>query len=38
MVSLMVFMMLYSPTEQLISLCMTMLSRHFEFQARPPNI
>jgi|Transcript_17300 STE24 endopeptidase len=33
MVSLMVFMMLYSPTEQLISLCMTMLSRHFEFQA-----
>mmetsp|Transcript_100713 Transcript_100713/g.260171 ORF Transcript_100713/g.260171 Transcript_100713/m.260171 type:complete len:432 (+) Transcript_100713:62-1357(+) len=33
MVSLMVFMMLYSPTEQFISLCMTMLSRTFEFQA-----
>jgi STE24 endopeptidase len=33
MVSLMIFMMLYSPTEQFISLCMTMLSRRFEFQA-----
>merc|ERR1712039_473070 len=33
MVSLMIFMLLYSPTEQLISLCMTMLSRTFEFQA-----
>jgi len=33
MVSLMVFMMLYSPTEQTITLLMTLLSRTFEFQA-----
>mmetsp|Transcript_121317 Transcript_121317/g.258981 ORF Transcript_121317/g.258981 Transcript_121317/m.258981 type:complete len:427 (-) Transcript_121317:216-1496(-) len=33
MVSLMVFMLLYSPTEQLLSLCITILSRSFEFQA-----
>jgi len=33
MVSLMVFMMLYSPTEQLLSLMMTSMSRKFEFQA-----
>jgi STE24 endopeptidase len=33
MVSLMVFTMLYSPTEQLLSLMMTSLSRRFEFQA-----
>jgi len=33
MVSLMIFMMLFNPTEQLVSLLMTMLSRTFEFQA-----
>lgn len=33
MVSLMTFMMLYSPTEQLLSLLMTIQSRKFEFQA-----
>merc|ERR1719253_1429305 len=33
MVSLMIFMMLYSPTQQLLGMCMTMLSRTFEFQA-----
>lgn len=33
MISLMVFMMLYSPTEQLLTLLMTMQSRKFEFQA-----
>jgi len=33
MVSLMVFTMLFSPTEQLLSLMMTSLSRTFEFQA-----
>jgi len=33
MVSLMLFTMLFSPTEQFLSLLMTMLSRRFEFQA-----
>jgi len=33
MVSLMIFMMLYSPTQQLLGIGMTMLSRTFEFQA-----
>jgi len=33
MVSLMVFTMLYSPTEQVLRLLMTMLSRRFEYQA-----
>jgi STE24 endopeptidase len=33
MISLMIFMQLYSPTEQLLQLLMTMLSRKFEFQA-----
>jgi len=33
MVSLMIFMMLFQPTEQVVSLLMTMLSRSFEFQA-----
>merc|ERR1712039_663299 len=33
MVSLMVFMMLFNPTEQLVSLMMTSMSRKFEFQA-----
>lgn len=33
MIQLSLFMMLFSPTEQLLSLGMTMLSRHFEFQA-----
>merc|ERR1712224_1071969 len=33
MVSLMIFMQLYSPTEQLLQLLMTLLSRRFEFQA-----
>mmetsp|Transcript_22262 Transcript_22262/g.64154 ORF Transcript_22262/g.64154 Transcript_22262/m.64154 type:complete len:231 (+) Transcript_22262:3-695(+) len=32
-VSLMIFMMLFTPTEQVVSLLMTMLSRSFEFQA-----
>lgn len=33
MVSLMVFMMLYGPAEQFLRMLITMLSRHFEFQA-----
>eukprot|EP00415_Alexandrium_ostenfeldii_P001580 UN1580 len=33
MVSLMIFMNLFTPTEQVVSLLMTMLSRRFEFQA-----
>jgi len=33
MVSLMIFMMLFNPTEQVVSLLMTLLSRTFEFQA-----
>jgi STE24 endopeptidase len=33
MVSLMIFMMLYSPTQQLLGMAMTVLSRTFEFQA-----
>lgn len=33
MVSFMLFSMLYSPTEQLLSLLMTLLSRKFEYQA-----
>jgi len=33
MVSLMIFTMLFEPTENVLKLLMTMLSRHFEFQA-----
>lgn len=33
MVSLMIFTMLFEPTEQILKLLMTLLSRHFEFQA-----
>jgi len=33
MVALMIFTMLFEPTEQILKLLMTMLSRHFEFQA-----
>jgi len=33
MVSLSIFSMLFEPTEKIVQLCMTMLSRRFEFQA-----